>query len=278
MKIAVLIDLDNIKNESSLSRIFAELPNKGELYFKYGFYSNFNDKGVKKILHQYGIVPVMYPSFVDNKSCSDISLTIKAMDMLSNNSVDCFVIVSNDSDFISLSSRLKENNKRTIIITDSQKINKEIYNYYDEAIDIYDLLNSKLATDEVLVSDKELSVDIGEKNEDTATNKNVTVVDSSVKVDNMSYVDFSYEKPEIRDLLTRINSVFKNIAIENNFARLSTLVEQLNVGERKFNPKDYGHTNKRMKDFFEKKLNKFFDIETKSSTTFIKFKAEVKVL
>ena len=107
MKVAVLIDLDNIKNENSLSRIFVELPNKGELYFKYGFYSNFNDKNIKKILHQYGIVPIMFPSFVDSKSCSDISLTIKAMDLLSNSEVECYAIVSNDSDFISLSNRLK---------------------------------------------------------------------------------------------------------------------------------------------------------------------------
>lgn len=278
MKVAVLIDLDNIKNENSLSRIFVELPNKGELYFKYGFYSNFNDKNIKKILHQYGIVPIMFPSFVDSKSCSDISLTIKAMDLLSNSEVECFAIVSNDSDFISLSNRLKEDNKKTILITDKQTINKEKYNYFDEGIDIYDLLNPKLITDEVLVSSKELSVDIGERNEIITNQSKTSEIESSVTVDNIKYIDFSNESPDIRELLTRIDIAFKNIAIENDYARLSMLVEYLNTHEKRFDPKEYGHTNKRTKDFFEKRLSQYFDMETKNSTTFIKFKAEVKKL
>lgn len=275
MKVAVLIDLDNIKNENSLSRIFVELPNKGELYFKYGFYSNFNDKNIKKILQQYGIVPVMFPSFVDSKSCSDISLTIKAMDLLSKSEIECFAIVSNDSDFISLSTRLKEDNKKTILITDKETINKEKYNFFDEGIDIYDLLNPKTIIEETLVSSKELSVDIGEKNEILTNQAETSEVDTSINVDNIKNIDFSNESPEIRDLLTRIEVAFKNIAIENDYARLSMLVEYLNTHEKKFDPKEYGHTNKRTKDFFEKRLSKYFDIETKNSTTFIKFKVEV---
>ncbi|CDR30281.1 NYN domain [Acholeplasma oculi] len=275
MKVAVLIDLDNIKNENSLSRIIVELSNKGELLFKYGFYSNFNDKNIKRILQQYGIIPVMFPSFVDSKSCSDISLTIKALDLLSNIEVDCFAIVSNDSDFISLSNRLRESNKKTILVTDKQSINKEKYNYFDEGIDIFDLLNPKSNIEEILVSSKELSVDVGEKNEINTNQSEKIDIDNSIVVDNIKYVDYSSESPLIRDLLTKIQTAFNNIAIENNFARLSMLVEYLSKKGKKFDPRDYGHTSKRIKEFFERKLNQYFDIETKNSTTFIKFKTEV---
>jgi hypothetical protein len=281
MKIAILLDLDNIKNENSLSRIFVEIPQMGEVIFKYGFYSNFNDKNIKRILHQYGIVPIMFPSFVGNKSCADISLTIKAMDLLKNPLVDCFAIVSNDSDFISLSARLKEDNIKTILVTDKESVNKEKYNFFDEGIDIYDLLNPKSVSDEILVSDMEISVLSGEKDENEEKEK--SVIDKNEyknklitgEVDNIKYIDFNNENPEVKELLTRIEVAFKNIAIEDDYARLGMLIEYLNSDGKKFNPKDYGHSNRRVKDFFEKRLYKYFHIDIRNSTAFIKFKTEV---
>ncbi len=274
MKVAVLLDLDNIKNENSLSRIFVELPAFGEIVYKYGFYSNFNDKHIKRILHQYGIVPIMVPSFSNSKSCADIALTIKAMDLLSNPQIDCFAIISNDSDFILLSSRIREDNRKTIIVTDKETIDRNKYRFFDNAIDIYNLLNTSAIGENNLVSKQELTVIEGERDEMTDKVEEIIANTENIELDKVKYIDYSNENDDIIDLLNRIKIACQNIAIENDFVRLSMLVEYLNKNGNKFNPKEYGHSNRRAKDFFEKKLGKYFEIKISKSTAFIKFKED----
>lgn len=277
MNIALLIDLDNLKNEASLSRLFAELPTSGEIIFKFGFYSDFKDKKCESLFLTNGIVPVMVPAFSKGKSCSDISLATKAMDILyKNRNVDCFAIASNDSDFAALSIRLRKNNKKTILITDKQIVNKEQFSYFDETINIYDLLNPKVGNNEPLTSNQELPTIAGEENETAEETKSqsMSLRDSIVtNVDNIQHVDYSNEPDDnIRELLSRIDVAFRNINIENDYARLSSLIEFLNKDGKKFNPKDYGHINGNAKDFFEKRLNKYMQLESKGQEAFVKFK------
>ncbi|MGX8797318.1 NYN domain-containing protein [Fusibacter sp. JL298sf-3] len=108
-KIAVLIDADNV-SEKYIKLIFDELSSIGVPTYKriYGDWTKPQLSSWKGVLLDYSITPIQQYSYTTGKNATDASLIIDAMDILYSSNVDGFCIVSSDSDFTRLASRLRE--------------------------------------------------------------------------------------------------------------------------------------------------------------------------
>ena len=107
--LAVLIDADNVP-AGYAEAIFEEIASFGEASIRriYGDFSRDGLKGWQKKLANLAIVPMQAPSNTKGKNSSDIALVIDAMDILHTGRFDGFVLVSSDSDFTRLASRIRE--------------------------------------------------------------------------------------------------------------------------------------------------------------------------
>lgn len=107
--LAVLIDADNTSPKHA-GAIFDEIASIGEASVRrcYGDFSSQQMAGWNRVQAEYGLVPHHSPANTVGKNASDISLVIDAMDVLHTGRFDGFVLVSSDSDFTRLASRVRE--------------------------------------------------------------------------------------------------------------------------------------------------------------------------
>jgi uncharacterized LabA/DUF88 family protein len=107
--LAVLIDADNTSPQWA-EAIFEEIASLGEASVRriYGDFSRNALKGWSDRLATLGLVPHHSPMNTVGKNASDIALVIDAMDLLHSGRFDGFVLVSSDSDFTRLASRIRE--------------------------------------------------------------------------------------------------------------------------------------------------------------------------
>lgn len=108
-RIVVLIDADNAQ-QSKLELILAELSTHGHIIVKraYGDWSSSYLKNWKESLNELAIQPIQQFAYTTGKNSTDASMIIDAMDLLYTQKFDAFALVSSDSDFTKLASRLKE--------------------------------------------------------------------------------------------------------------------------------------------------------------------------
>jgi uncharacterized LabA/DUF88 family protein len=109
LRLAVLIDADNVPY-AGLVEMFEEIAKYGTPTFKriYADWTRPNASGWKKVLLEHAITPVQQYSYTTGKNSSDSALIIDAMDILYTGKVEGFCIVSSDSDFTRLATRLRE--------------------------------------------------------------------------------------------------------------------------------------------------------------------------
>lgn len=108
-KIALLIDADNAQH-SKIKSIMDEISVHGYIAIKraYGDWSKDNLKNWKNSLNELAIQPIQQFAYTTGKNATDASMIIDAMDLLYSNKFDAFALVSSDSDFTRLASRLRE--------------------------------------------------------------------------------------------------------------------------------------------------------------------------
>lgn len=107
--LAVLIDADN-SSPRWAEAIFDEIASLGEASVRriYGDFSRGQMSGWNERLPAMALVPHHQPANTFGKNSSDIALVIDAMDLLHTGRFDGFVLVSSDSDFTRLASRIRE--------------------------------------------------------------------------------------------------------------------------------------------------------------------------
>lgn len=112
IRLAVLIDADNISHHY-LQPMMQEIARYGNPTIKriYGDWTKPNLIGWKNYLLDYAINPVQQFSYTTGKNSTDSALIIDAMDLLYTDTVDSFCLVSSDSDFTRLATRLRESGK-----------------------------------------------------------------------------------------------------------------------------------------------------------------------
>ncbi|WP_275096303.1 NYN domain-containing protein [Sedimenticola hydrogenitrophicus] len=108
-KLAVLIDADNAQ-PSIVDGLLSEIANYGTASVKriYGDWTSPSLKGWKEVLLEHSIQPMQQFAYTKGKNATDSAMIIDAMDLLYTNNFNGFCIVSSDSDFTKLASRIRE--------------------------------------------------------------------------------------------------------------------------------------------------------------------------
>ncbi|MDD5038441.1 MAG: NYN domain-containing protein [Dehalococcoidales bacterium] len=108
-KFAVLIDGDNAQ-ASLLPQILAEVSKSGLITIKriYGDWTTNTMSQWKETLHKHAIQPVQQFRNTVGKNATDSAMIIDAMDLLHGNDLQGFCIVSSDSDYTRLATRIRE--------------------------------------------------------------------------------------------------------------------------------------------------------------------------
>ena len=109
LRLAVLIDADNAPR-TALRDIMAEAAVYGTPTVKriYGDWTTPNMASWKPLLLEHAITPIQQYSYTTGKNATDSAMIIDAMDLLYSGRCDGFVLVSSDSDFTRLATRLRE--------------------------------------------------------------------------------------------------------------------------------------------------------------------------
>lgn len=121
MKLALLIDAENISSKY-VDVIISETNGLGDVIYKriYGNWTTSQMASWKTTILDNAIQPIQQYSNTTGKNSSDSALIIDAMDLLYQSKLDGFCIVSSDSDFTRLASRLRESEKYVIGMGESK--------------------------------------------------------------------------------------------------------------------------------------------------------------
>ncbi|MBR5641691.1 MAG: NYN domain-containing protein [Firmicutes bacterium] len=108
-RFAVLIDADNV-SDRYIKTILDEMAGEGVVTYKriYGDWTKPSLAPWKKVLLEYSVTPIQQYSYTTGKNATDSAMIIDAMDILYSGNVDGFCLVTSDSDFTRLASRLRE--------------------------------------------------------------------------------------------------------------------------------------------------------------------------
>jgi Fe-S-cluster formation regulator IscX/YfhJ len=240
LKFAVLIDADNVPY-ANVKEMFEEIAKYGTPTFKriYADWTKPTVSGWKKVLLENAITPVQQYSYSTGKNASDSALIIDAMDILYTGKVDGFCIVSSDSDFTRLATRLREAGMKVIGIGEKKTLNAFI-----TACD-------KFIYIEILGGQPDLEHD--NKKESKTEHEKKTTKKPLSKID-----------PKAIKLVT--NSV-SDLGDDNGWAFLGDLGNLLLKKKPDFDPRNYGFTKLLP---FIKSMNKFEIDERESGKNNIK--------
>lgn len=114
-RIAVLIDGDNAQS-SLMEQMVLEASRFGNATIRrvYGDWTTANMKSWKEILNSYAFQPIQQFRYTVGKNATDSAMIIDAMDILHKQEVDGFCLVSSDSDYTRLATRIRESGKQVV--------------------------------------------------------------------------------------------------------------------------------------------------------------------
>lgn len=208
-KLAVLIDADNVPY-SNVKEMLEEIAKNGTPTIKriYADWTKPTVSGWKNVLLENAITPIQQYSYTTGKNSSDSALIIDAMDILYSEKVNGFCIVSSDSDFTRLATRLREAGM-TVIGFGEKKTPKPFISACDKFIYLEIL---KTGTVDTVVATKS--------------------IEKSKKEDPISKVDTE----TIRIITESVN----DLADDNGWAFLGSLGNYILKKKPDFDPRNYG--------------------------------------
>lgn len=114
-RFALLIDADNAQAKA-IDAILTEAARYGDVTSRrcYGDWTNPQSKSWKEVLNKHAIQPKQQFPYTVGKNATDSALIIDAMDLLYTGKFDGFFLVSSDSDFTRLATRLRESGLEVI--------------------------------------------------------------------------------------------------------------------------------------------------------------------
>lgn len=216
MKIAVLIDADNV-SDKYIKYIFDEISNLGMPTFKriYGDWTKPQLGSWKTVLLNYSITPIQQYSYTTGKNATDAALIIDAMDILYSNNVDGFCIVSSDSDFTRLATRLREAGMYVVGMGE-----KKTPTPFISACEKFKYL-------EVLASDPEAAA---EQSESVQNGKQGTQKEGMASK---------------KELIQSLKTIITESSDEDGWANLGEVGSRLNNRYPDFDTRNYGHSKLR---------------------------------
>ncbi len=176
VNIAVLIDGDNIPS-AYIKEMMEEIAKYGNPTIKriYGDWTNPRLGKWKNVLLENAITPIQQYGYTSGKNATDSAMIIDAMDILYSGKVNGFCIVSSDSDFTRLATRLREAGMQVIGMGEKKTPNPFIV-ACDRFIYIEIL---KAQTEEILGTSP--NKDTSKSNIDKVTTKDIRLISSTIE-------------------------------------------------------------------------------------------------
>lgn len=240
LKLAVLIDADNISYKY-LRTLFDEIAQYGIAYVKrvYGDWSSALLNPWKTEALQYSITPIQQFGYTTGKNSTDSAMIIDAMDILYANNVDGFCLVSSDSDFTRLASRLRESGKFVIGFGEN-----------------------KTPQPFRTACDKFICLDLIDKNNnDKHEDNEVQITQNTSEVSTIPHTTSGGVPNEIVELLKKI--VSENSNDEDGWIFLGTVGALVNRYKSDFDFRVYGASS--LSNLF-KMLDEHFEIQVRNSS------------
>jgi uncharacterized LabA/DUF88 family protein len=176
----------------------------------YGDWTTTNLKGWKEVLHKMAIQPIQQFSYTTGKNSTDASLIIDAMDVLHTGRVDGFCLVSSDSDFTRLATRVRE-----------------------AGLVVYGFGERKTPEPFVAACDKFIYTEI------LRAKPEEPKVEAATAATDIKPAGEVAELPELRPMiLTALNAT----AREDGWSTLAALGGQLSRNHPSFDPRNYGYS------------------------------------
>jgi len=215
LRLAVLIDADNVPY-SNVKGMFEEIAKYGTPTFKriYADWTKPTVSGWKSVLLENAITPIQQYSYSSGKNSSDSALIIDAMDILYSGKVDGFCIVSSDSDFTRLATRLREAGMKVIGIGEKKTLTPFI-----TACDKFIYLEILKVNDK---AEEEKPATKSQKNTPTADKPSLNKID--------------------KGLIKLLSDSITDLADENGWAYLGDLGNFILKKQPDFDPRNYGFT------------------------------------
>jgi len=213
LRLAVLIDADNVPY-ANVKEMLEEIAKYGTPTFKriYADWTKPTVSGWKNVLLEHAITPVHQYSYTTGKNATDSSMIIDAMDILYSGKVDGFCIVSSDSDFTRLATRLREAGMKVIGI--GEKKTPSAFISACEKFIYIEILKPKPA-------------------EEPRTTSAKTTKHSDKTTESLNKID--------RNLIKLITDSVDDLADENGWAFLGELGNLILKKQPDFDPRNYGY-------------------------------------
>ncbi|NOY96998.1 MAG: NYN domain-containing protein [Chlorobi bacterium] len=229
LKLAVLIDADNIPY-SNIKGMLDEIAKLGIPTIKriYGDWTKPTVSGWKPALLEHAITPIQQYSYTSGKNATDSAMIIDAMDILHSQKVDGFCLVSSDSDFTRLATRLRESGMVVIGIGE-----KKTPNPFIVACDKFIYIE--------IIGAKEIQKRVAKTTTTSPTPAQKTEFDS---IDNK--------------LIQLLKSSIEDLADDDGWAFLAAVGALINKKKPDFDPRNYGFPKLTP---LIKSLGKHFDVD-----------------
>ncbi|HKM00385.1 MAG TPA: NYN domain-containing protein [Mobilitalea sp.] len=259
-RFAVLIDADNV-SAKYIKFILDEISNYGVATYKriYGDWTKSTAGSWKDVLLENSVTPVQQYGYTVGKNATDSAMIIDAMDILYSANVEGFCIVSSDSDFTKLSSRLRESGMLVVGMGE-----KKTPKPFIAACNQFKYLDVLAETEK-----KSMELEVNQLKNDLNKDKKANSKDSEIESDNNSKLiknSNSIESGDIVKNMTDINVI--KTAVLKMMNEVDEEDQSMNMGELgsrlvkrypDFDVRNYGDTKLSK---FLKKFD-FLDIDTK---------------
>lgn len=208
LKLAVLIDADNIPY-ANIKGMLDEIAKLGVPTIKriYGDWTIPTVSGWKPALLQHAITPIQQYGYTKGKNSTDSAMIIDAMDILHSEKVDGFCLVSSDSDFTRLATRLRESGMLVIGIGEK-----------------------KTPSPFIVACDKFIYIEIISGKEDKEVSSADATKPKEIK---------DFDKIDNR-LIKLIKSTIEDLADDDGWTFLADVGSLLNKKKPDFDPRNYG--------------------------------------
>jgi len=228
LNLAVLIDADNIPY-SNIKGMLDEIAKLGVPTIKriYGDWTKQTSSGWKPALLKHAITPIQQYSYTTGKNATDSAMIIDAMDILHNQKVDGFCLVSSDSDFTRLATRLRESGKLVIGIGEKKTPNPFI-----------------------VACDKFIYIEIIGSKEKPKTKSTKTTTPTKNQTSEIDPIDTNF--------IELVKNSIEDLADDNGWAFLAEVGSLIIKKKPDFDPRNYGFLKLTP---LIKSLNEHFDVD-----------------
>ena len=229
-KIVVLIDADNAQ-VGKLHAIMAEIATHGHIIVKkaYGDWSSGLLKNWKEELNLLAIQPIQQFAYTTGKNSTDIVMVIDAMDLLYTEKYDTFVLVSSDSDFTSLASRLRASEVYVFGIGE-----KKTPMAFRNACDDF------LFTENLVTFEKQISEKMSESDENNLSTKEIKLSEMQKNINDIIVIDSPEIIDPIENIILLLDKACENYSDDEGWTFVADAGSYIKRSISGFNPKDYG--------------------------------------